>query len=402
MKINSAKTLSILVINAGSSSIKFALYQNDQEPKVLFKGKLENIGIQNTTATFSTSITEKKQNLLLHTNDYSHASNFLTGWLEKQEGFNEISAIGHRIVHGMQHTEPQLITDELIENLKKISPYDPEHLPQEIKLIELFSKHYPEIKQVACFDTSFHSTMPTVAKLLPIPRKYTEKGIRRYGFHGLSYAYLIHELERLTDKKTAHGKVILAHLGNGASLAAVKNSHSIDTTMSFTPASGVVMSSRTGDLDPGVAWYLMQFEKLSPKQFDHLVNHESGLLGVSETSSDMRELLKIELRDYRAAEAVNLFCYDVKKTIGSFAAILGGVDTLIFSGGIGENIPLVRKRICEGLDFLGIEIDLDRNEKNDTVISSNSGKVTIRVIPTNEELMIARLVSQVLDVNIKN
>ena len=239
----------------------------------------------------------KKIVINIKASDHNEASNHLINWLEKQKGFDSIKAIGHRIVHGMKHTEPELITPELLKELKKISAYDPDHLPEEIKLIEVFSKRYPSLKQVACFDTSFHTSMPTVAKLLSIPRCYYEKGIQRYGFHGLSYAYLMEELKRVAGNEIAQGKVILAHLGSGASLAAVKDGKSIDTSMGFTPASGLMMSTRSGDLDPGVAWYLMQFEKLSPKEFNHLINHESGLLGVSETSSDMRELMEVEDTD---------------------------------------------------------------------------------------------------------
>ena len=227
----------------------------------------------------------------------------LADWLEKQEGFDSVKAIGHRIVHGMKHTQPEIISSELLKELKKISAYDPEHLPEEIKLIELFRKRYPSLKQVACFDTSFHTSMPVVAKLLSIPRRYYEMGIQRYGFHGLSYAYLMEELESLAGTEIAQGKIILAHLGSGASLAAVKDGKSMDTSMGFTPASGIPMSTRTGDLDPGVAWYLMKSEKLNPKDFNHLINHESGLLGVSETSSDMRELMEVEDTDHRAARS---------------------------------------------------------------------------------------------------
>jgi acetate kinase len=235
--------------------------------------------------------------------------------------------------------------------------------------------------------------MPVVARLLPLPRRYYEKGIHRYGFHGLSYAYLMQELQQAGGDDAGRGKVILAHLGSGASLAAVKDGKCIDTSMGFTPTSGLVMSTRTGDLDPGVAWYLMQSEKLSPKQFSHLINYESGLLGISGTSADMRELMKLKGTDSRAAEAVELFCYQAKKWIGSFAAALGGIDTLVFSGGIGENMPEIRELICDGMKFLRIELDQTRNAKNDSIISTGSGGVTVRVIKTNEESMIAGMAS---------
>jgi acetate kinase len=251
----------------------------------------------------------------------------------------------------------------LLDELHRIRPYDPDHLPREIELIEAFRQRHPKLPQVACFDTAFHQTMPRVAKLLPIPRRFDAKGIQRYGFHGLSYAYLMEELARLGDPAATKGRVILAHLGNGASLAAVRDGKSMDTSMGFTPTAGLVMSTRSGDLDPGLAPYLARTEQMTTKQFYEMVNHESGLLGVSETSSDMRDLLDHEKQDVRAAEAVALFCYQAKKWIGSFAAALGGLDTLVFAGGIGENAPLVRARICEGLGFLGIELNESRNAK---------------------------------------
>ena len=392
----------VLTINGGSSSIKFALYEIERSLKQLFYGKMENIGTKNTKLSFTNADTHEENSFDINAADHTNAGNLLIEWLEKQDGFVSVKAIGHRIVHGMKHTDPQQVTSELLDELKKISAYDPEHLPGEINLIELFQKRYPLLPQIACFDTSFHSSMPPVAKMLPIPRRYNEKGIQRYGFHGLSYAWLMEELKQIQGNETAQGKIILAHLGNGASIAAVKDGISIDTSMGFTPTSGLPMGTRSGDLEPGVAWYLMKVEKLTPEQFSHLINHESGLLGVSETSSDMRELIKIKDTDSRAAEAIELFCYQAKKWIGSYIAVLGGLDTLIFSGGIGENAPEVRDRICHGLQFLGIELDEAKNLKNEAVISTDTSKVCVRVIKTNEELMIARLVCNVLNYSIKN
>src|SRR5208337_1625538 len=266
----------------------------------------------------------------------------------------------------------------MIEELRRLSPFDPDHMPEEIQLTEAFHRRFPDLPQVACFDTAFHHDMPRVAQLLPIPRRYEAQGVRRYGFHGLSYAFLMEELERLAGPEAAQGRVILAHLGNGASLAAVP------------------MSTRSGDLDPGLVWYLARTEKMSAKQFNEMVNFQSGLLGISETSSDMRDLLEHETQDVRAAEAVALFCYQVKKWIGAFAAALGGLDTLVFAGGIGENAPVVRARICDGLGFLGIELEEKRNAANEGVISSSASRVAVRVIHTDEEQMIAKTVCQVL------
>jgi acetate kinase len=298
----------------------------------------------------------------------------------------------------MQYTEPQIVTQKLLDELHRISPYDPDHLPREVEMIEVFRERRPRLPQVACFDTAFHRAMPRVARLLPIPRRFEAMGVQRYGFHGLSYAYLLEELARVAGTKAARGRVVLAHLGNGASLAAVRDGQSLDTSMGFTPAAGIPMGTRPGDLDPGVAWFMMLTENLTPDQFNNLMNHESGLLGVSGTSSDMRDLLKLEAGDTRSAEAVALFCYQVKKWVGAFAAVLGGLDTLVFAGGIGENAPVVRARICDGLGFLGIELNDRRNTENAAVISADTSRVPVRVIHTNEELMIATTVCRVLSV----
>ncbi len=387
----------ILTINGGSSSIKFSLYKIKEPLKQIFYGQIENIGSAKAKLIFNNSIAQQKNSIGIKAANHNEAADHLINWLEKQQGFDSIKAIGHRIVHGMKHTTPELITPELLKELKKISAYDPDHLPEEIKLIEVFSKRYPSLKQVACFDTSFHTSIPTVAKLLSIPRRYYEKGIQRYGFHGLSYSFLMDELHRLAGSDIADGKVILAHLGSGASLAAVKEGKSIDTSMGFTPAAGLPMGTRTGDIDPGVAWFLMQFEKLNSKEFNHLINHESGLLGVSETSSDMRELMEVEDTNDKAKDAIEMFCYQTKKWIGSFAAVLGGLDTLVFSGGIGEHSPEVRSKICDSLEFLGIELCEIKNMNNEAIISTEKSKVTVRVITTNEEIMIARLVNDILN-----
>jgi acetate kinase len=307
--------------------------------------------------------------------------------------------VGHRVVHGMMHSEPEQVTPELIDELHRITPYDPDHLPREIELIQAFRERHPNLQQVACFDTAFHRTMPRVARMLPIPRRYEAKGVQRYGFHGLSYTYLMEELARLEDPAAAKGRVILAHLGNGASLAAVRHGNSIDTSMGFTPAAGLVMSTRSGDLDPGLLSFMARSERMTASQFDRMVNHESGLLGVSETSSDLRDLLAHEADDVRAAEAVALFCYQTKKWIGSFAAALGGLDTLVFAGGIGENASLVRARICDGLGFLDIELNEASNAGNAGVISTDASRVVVRVIHTDEEQMIARSVCRVLSLS---
>jgi acetate kinase len=287
------------------------------------------------------------------------------------------------------------VTPRLLAELRRITPYDPEHLPREIGIMEEFLERHPDLPQVACFDTAFHRTMPAVAQLMPVPRRVAAMGVKRYGFHGISCSYLMEELGRL-DPRAARGRVILAHLGNGASMSAVRNGRSVDTSMGFTPTSGLVMSTRTGDLDPGLAFFLSRTGMKTPAGFQRMVNHESGLLGVSGTSPDLRDLLAREDRDPRAAAAVELFCYQARKWIGSLAAVLGGVDTLVFSAGIGENSPVVRQRICAGLGFLGIGLDRRRNARNATLISPDKLSVRVRVIRTDEELMIARTVARML------
>jgi acetate kinase len=382
----------LLTINGGSSSVKFSLYQAGASLQLTLTGKIERIGVSGTCLTFSDTVKEQQDRFTLDADDYDAATSFLVDWLEKQIDFTRLGAIGHRVVHGMRHTQPEMITQALLEELRHISTYDPDHLPGEIDLIEKFRQRYPHLPQIACFDTAFHSQMPRLAQMLPVPRRFDKKGIQRYGFHGLSYAYLLEELVRIGDPSATSGKVILAHLGNGASLAAVRDGHSIDTSMGFTPASGLVMSTRCGDLDPGVAWYMMQNENLTSEQFKHLINRESGLLGISETSSDMGDLISREATDERAAEAVALFCYQAKKWTGAYAAALGGLDTLVFAGGIGENSAVVRARICQGLEFLGIQIEEKYNQQNAAVISAERSRVVVRVMHTDEELMIAKSV----------
>lgn len=391
----------ILTINGGSSSIKFAVYQSDEPLSRRLSGKVDRIGVDGTNLTFHDLNQNEHGSRTIEAHDYTSAANILIDWLEQRVGFASVKAVGHRVVHGTKHTDTELITPELLEELHRFSPFAPGHLPSEIELMEAFRRHQPKLPQVACFDTAFHHTMPRVAQILPIPRRFEAMGVRRYGFHGLSYAYLIEELSRVAGREAARGRVILAHLGNGASLAALRDGQSVDTSMGFTPAAGIPMGTRPGDLDPGVAWFIMLTDNLTPKQFNSLINHESGLLGVSETSSDMSDLLAREAGDVRAAEAVALFCYQVKKWVGSFAAVLGGLDTLIFSGGIGENAPVIRTRICDGLGFLGIELDGTRNAAGAGVISTETSRVPVRVIHTDEERMIASMVYRALGDTLK-
>lgn len=387
----------ILTINGGSSSIKFALFEAGDPLRRILEGAVDRIGLPEAALRVKGLDQEDNFTRPMTAPDHTAAVGALMDWIEERSGRDALTAVGHRVVHGgPKYSKPQRITAAMVEELHRLSPFDPEHLPEEILLTEAFHRRFPDLPQVACFDTAFHHDLPRVAQLLPIPRRYEARGVRRYGFHGLSYAFLMGELARLAGTEAAQGRVVLAHLGNGASLAAVRDGRSIDTSMSFTPTAGVPMSTRSGDLDPGLVWYLARTEKMNAQQFNEMVNFQSGLLGVSETSSDMRDLLDRETQDVRAAEAVALFCYQVKKWIGGFAAALGGLDTLVFAGGIGEKAPSVRARSCEGLGFLGIELDEKRNAANEGVISPDSGRVAVRVIHTDEEWMIASMVCRVM------
>ncbi len=385
----------VLALNAGSSSLKFAVFKGSAPPVHVLSGALDRIGSPEATFALKHIGGQQAEPARIPAPDHVSGLEYLLKRLG--ETVADVAAVGHRVVHGgLHYREPQPVDGAMLVELRRISSFDPEHLPSQIALMELSAATFPAVPQIACFDTAFHSSMPRVARLLSIPRRYEAKGVQRYGFHGLSYAYLMQELHRVADAKAANGRVILAHLGNGASMAAVRDGRSVDTTMAVTPAGGLVMGTRAGDLDPGLMLFLARSEHMTLAQFDHMVNRESGLLGVSETSSDMRDLLVRATDDVRAAEAVALFCYQAKKWIGAYAAALGGLDTLVFAGGIGENAAPVRAHICEGLGFLGIELNESRNAAHASVISSDASQVTVRIIRTDEEVMIARSIHLVL------
>ncbi len=383
---------SVLTINGGSSSIKFALFDSVDPVRRRLKGGIERIGLSDPAM----KVSQADQPAASHTiaaRDHHEAVGKLLDWLDGQGALADVGGVGHRVVHGGEKLyEPQWIDGAALAELKRIAPFDPEHLPGEIALIEAFQKRLPQLPQAACFDTAFHRDLPRVSRLLPLPREYEAKGIRRYGFHGLSYAYLMEQLGRL-DARLARGRLVLEHLGNGASMAAVRDGKCIDTSMSFTPTAGLMMSTRTGDLDPGLVRYFLSTERMTGDQFHEMVNYRSGLLGVSQTSSDMRDLLERQASDPRAHEAVEMFCYQARKWIGSFAAALGGLDGLIFAGGIGENAAAIRACICRGLEFLGIELCDARNAWAEPVISHDASRIAVRVIRTDEEVMIAKSVA---------
>ncbi len=387
----------VLAINAGSSSIKFAVFEKKSDWVRRLHGLVDRIGLPGTSLQYRDAPGSDAHSESLGDLDHESAANRLVDWLAEQADVAALQGIGHRMVHGGPlHMEPVRVTIELLNELRGLRAYAPDHLPIEISLVERFGERFAERPQVACFDTGFHRYLPRVARILPLSRALQAEGVQRYGFHGLSYAFLMQELARVAGAPAAQARVILAHLGNGASLSAVRGGRSIDTSMAFTPASGIPMSTRSGDVDPGLVRYFAQTRQMGPEAFHRMVNHESGLLGLSETSSDVRDLLEREASDERAREALDVFCYHVRKWIGGFAAALGGVDTLVFSGGIGENAWQIRSRICAELRFLGIELDANRNAGGMSVISSDASTVAVRVIRTDEELMIARAVSEFL------
>jgi acetate kinase len=378
----------ILTINSGSSSLKLALYRFD-DCQSLARGGATRLGLPGGRLR----MTDAQTRILLDREcgpiDHLAAFNELAAWIGQNYSRSDLMAIGHRIVHGgRRFTEPHLVTDEMIQSLEELAAIDPDHTPQAINMIKLAAANFPGVPQVACFDTAFHRHLPRSAQMYALPRQFYDQGILRYGFHGLSYEYICGELAEASPSKTS--RVIVAHLGNGASMAAILNGTSIDTTMGFSPVSGLVMGTRCGDLDPGAVVHLFEERKMTPEQVNSLINKESGLLGVSGSSEDMQDLLKREATDPRAAEAVQLFCYSAKKYLGAYAAALGGLDTVVFTGGIGENSPTIRERICSDLGFLGIRIDAVRNNVNEPLISADAALVKVRVIKTNEDLMIAR------------
>jgi acetate kinase len=386
----------VLTMNRGSSTLKSALYDAANRNELLLSISID----QGTGSDSRLKIVDAKSTVLhespVDSGESNDALEAMLAWLGEHGYLAGLAAIGHRLVHGgPRYKEPQRVTPEFISEIEKFAPIDPDHMPAAIREIQFMAGKFPNVPQVACFDTAFHRTLPQVARMYALPRRLYDQGIVRYGFHGLSYEYIMSELQVL-EAKLANGRVIIAHLGSGASMAAVKDGKSVDTSMGFAPLEGLVMATRSGDVDPGALLYLLQQEKTSAKDLSKLLNKESGLLGVSTTSGDMRALLEKSAQDSRAADAVDLFCYRAKKYIGAYAAVLGGLDLLIFAGGIGEHAPAVRKRICEGLDFLGIRLDSAANGANAALISAGDSRVRVRVIETNEDLMIVRHVVSLL------
>ncbi len=392
----------ILAINCGSSSLKFALYSfplsgNSEAPEqVQYTGSVERIG--EPGAEFKVAAGAQSQPAAevrkVPAEDHAAALHYVLDWLQLQTDGTMLTAVGHRIVHGgATYTMPQPITDGVIDTVRRLIPLAPLHLPIELAAIEVLRNRYPSLPQVACFDTAFHRTMPRIAQLYGLPRRILDGGVIRYGFHGLSYEYIVSELEResaAAGQTPDSQRLVIAHLGNGASMVAVRSGRSMDTTMGLTPIGGLVMSTRSGDLDPGILVYLQETGKLAPADLRATVEQNGGLLGVSGSSSDMQDLLARRKTDQYAAEAVELFIYTARKHLGALVTSLGGLDCLVFTAGIGEHSPPVRQGICNGLAYMGISLDPERNTAGDSIISTADSPVTIRVMQTNEELMIAR------------
>ena len=372
----------VVTVNGGSSSIKFAAYEPGPTPRRVLGGQVERVGTPGAALSAKGCGPDVAGQPLA-----GDAVEGLTRWMRERLGGRAVSAVGHRVVHGGLHVHDHaVVTPDLLARLREATALDPAHLPREIGLIEAFGRAYPGVPQVACFDTVFFRDLPPVARTLPIPKRYTDAGVRRFGFHGISYTYLVGQLRQLG---AAGVRVILAHLGSGASMAAVVDGKPVDTTMSFTPTAGLMMGTRCGDLDPGFVSYLVRTEHLSADQLDALLNQQSGLLGVSGTSADTRDLYARRATDPAAALALDLFCTSAKRWIGGLAAEMGGLDTIVFAGGIGEHSAEARAGICGGLGFVGVDLDPAANAAHAGVISR--GRVTVRIVPTDEEVTIATL-----------
>lgn len=389
----------LIVINSGSSSIKFALYElNTLRNKILY-GAVENISLAPILKLYDHSGQVIKEEHFAKDCDYSFFFELLLSSLKTHSDSYNIVAAGHRVVHGgNEFHKPILISPAIIEQLKQFSAFAPLHQPYNLAAIEAIAQHAPTLPQIACFDTAFHQTHPPVADAFALPRALSHKGIKRYGFHGLSYEFIMHRLETLGISKRLD-RLIIAHLGNGASMCAVKNGKAIDSTMGFTALDGLMMGTRCGSIDPGVLLYLLEFKNMSPKEVEHLLYKQSGLLGVSGISSSIKELL--ETKSKNAQEALDLFVYRIRKELGALSAVLGGLDMLVFTGGIGEHAWQIREAVCAHNEWLGIDIDKELNKTNQAKMSTQKSVVELYTIPTDEEWIIASHCQQLLKGQLK-
>ena len=384
-----------LVLNAGSSSLKFSVFERPSGERwhLESRGQIEGIGTA-PRLSVKDEIGSTLANQDVAAKDGSEAIGALAEWLRSMYGGSRVLGVGHRVVHGgARFTGPTILNADVMRELYQFVPLAPLHQPYNLAAIEAVFERLPEVPQVACFDTSFHCGQPEVAELIPLPRELRQQGVQRYGFHGLSYEFIASVLP-LQAPEIARGKIIVAHLGSGASMCAMNDLKSVDSTLGFTALDGLCMGTRPGSLDPGVVLHLFQGLNLSAKEVENLLYKKSGLLGISGISSDMRDLLG---RSEPAARlAVDYFVYSAAKEIGALTAVLGGIDALVFTAGIGENSAEIRQRICEASAWLGLEIDEDANNKRKSKISTSRSKASVWVIPTNEELMIARHTGRLL------
>ncbi len=389
--MNAAPSHALLILNAGSSSIKFGIYQ-DASLTPLATGQLRDLSTSHPHFTF-TDYTTSSSAAPYENWDKPQAIPQLVIWLKHWAAQRQLSlrAVAHRIVSAMGHTAPVIISEEVLAEIAAGGSADPEHASVTLDLIHACMQQFVATPQVALFDSAFHAMLPDRAQMLPVPEVYREKGVRRYGFHGLSYASIMAQVMAIYGQKLHDSKVIIAHLGNGSSLAAIQGGVSIDTTMSLSPTGGIPMSTRSGDLDPAAVLYLLQQNGGDTKKLTNILNNESGLKAISSSTGDMSALLKAETNDMRAKEAVEYFCYHVRKAIGSYAAALGGVDVLILTGGIGEHLPAVRDRICEGLGYMGIGLDEKRNANNERELSADGQHPLVLMLPSQEEAAMAEL-----------
>ena len=376
----------ILCLNSGSSSIKFALYDFVSGEKLVVKGAIERIGMAGSWLWLQDGSGQRLMDRIQEFPTHGAAVKTLFTSVMEENSLPSPDAVGHRVVHGgPDHTGHEIVTPDLILTLRRLIPFAPLHLPPEILGIDAVTEQFPELRQAVCFDTAFHRSIPEVARRFPLPRSLWHEGVYRYGFHGLSYEYIV---DKLGD--SAAGRMVIAHLGNGASMTALRDGRSVDTTMGFTPTAGLMMGTRSGDLDPGLLVYLIEEKGYDTGQLNKLLNHRSGLIGVSGISSDMKTLLEKRDTEAHAGMAIEMFCYHARKSVGALATVLGGLDGVVFTGGIGERAAPIRDLICVGLEHLGIRLDPERNANHAEIVSTDDSPCTVRVIPTNEDLVIAR------------
>ena len=383
-------TNAILVLNAGSSSVKFALFEDCSEPPLILKGSVSGIG---SDARIKVKKADGKETLEKDLEESAvknptDALSTIMDTLSQMAPDIDVTAVGHRVVHGgVEFDGPVALSGNVIDKLQTLTPFAPLHQPHNLAGVAAARLRFPDARQIACFDTAFHRSHPWVNDTFALPRKFYDKGIRRFGFHGLSYEYISGKLDEIAPHYQ-DGNVIVAHLGNGASMCAIRDGHSIGSTMGFSALDGLPMGTRCGQLDPGVVLYMMDQMSMSADEIEQMLYRESGLKGLSGLGSDMRELLANS--SLEAAQAIDYFVFRIRREIGAMAAILGGLDAVVFTGGIGENAHIIRERICDDMDWLGLELDETRNRQNVEIISSDRSRVRLFVLPTNEELVIAR------------